>query len=116
MQKVQRWSQPFWICTNARDAPGKAFNHMRRDFTHRHDVIDPDPLITVQSEGIALALELFLVAEHMIDFRHGSAKAVRINLRRAAGDDDPAVRIDPAVPDGSPDAPDVALQQSQHRY
>ena len=67
---------------------------MGRGFAHRHDVIDADTLLAADPEGTAeaFALELFFIAEHEIDFAH-LGKALGIDLRGAAGDDDARVRI-----------------------
>ncbi len=101
MQNVQRWSQPFCTCTNARARPSSAVDEVRRGLPHRHDVVDRDLFLAAEPErrrveriaGVAPGRrdELLLVAERRGRLRHGG-KRVRLDLRRAAGDDDARVR------------------------
>src|SRR6185436_15280003 len=68
-------------------------DHLRRRLGHAHDVVDPDSFGRSQAEiGIGLGRQLFPVAQHGIDFRHGGVSA-GLDLRRAAGDDHPPRRI-----------------------
>jgi len=41
MQKVQRWSQPFWICTKAAHGP-RCLDQVQRGLARRHDIVDAD--------------------------------------------------------------------------
>jgi hypothetical protein len=82
MQKVQRWSQPFCTCTKARVCP-RWRRARQRDLFRRHDVADRDAFVPPPG----LRRQLFFIADHAVDFRHGG-KTLRIGLRRAAGDDD----------------------------
>ena len=63
-------------------------HHLRRDFAHAHDVVDAHPLQASDAEiGIGLGVELFLIAQHRVHFRHGGI-GFGLGLRGAAGDDD----------------------------
>ncbi len=62
-------------------------DELRRRRLHRADVADQHAR---RSRGIALALELCLVAEYLVDFRHGGV-ALGTDLRGAAGDDEPGI-------------------------
>ena len=87
MQKVQRWSQPFCTCRKARARPSKCPSRMRRVSLHRHDVVDA----TRSPRRRKFAVELFLIAEHTVDFRHrgegaGSVCAAQpVTMMRASG-------------------------------
>ena len=50
MQKVQRWSQPFWTCTKARVRPLETVDEVQRGFTHAHDVVDAGLLLGGHAE------------------------------------------------------------------
>ena len=70
----------------------EGIKHMRCRLAHLHDVADNDGLAGAGDRTPARGRQLVMVADDVIDFVHG-LPAVRRNLRRAAGDDDPGVRI-----------------------
>ena len=84
-------------------AIAEALDQMRGGLAHRHDVVDHHPLAAVEAEpGEGLGFELFLIADDVIDLVHGG-EAGRIDLRRAAGDDDLGVGpLAARPPDGLP--------------
>ncbi len=70
-----------------------AVDEVARRLTHRHDVVDEHDAIRAPAErGPGLGPQLFVIADHGIDFRH-RGEGLRIDLRRAAGDDDGGARI-----------------------
>ena len=70
----------------------KGIKHMRCRLAYLHDVADNDGLAGAGNRTPARGRQLVMVADDMIDFVH-RLPAVRRNLRRAAGDDDPRLRI-----------------------
>jgi hypothetical protein len=69
-------------------ARAEAFDQVRGGLLDRHDVVDHDPLAALDAEaGEGPGFELLLIADDVIDFLH-RREARRIDLRRAAGDDD----------------------------
>ena len=71
-------------------------DQMGGGFAHAHDVVDLHLLVIVDAEirqrAIVRGLQLFVVADHEVDFGH-VGEALRLGLRRAAGDDDAGVRL-----------------------
>ena len=76
-------------------------DEMQSRFLHRHDVVDDDLFLGGEAERGSIEIgtricpgrraELFQIAEHAIDFRHGR-EALRLRLRRAAGHHDARLR------------------------
>ena len=87
MQKVQRWSQPFWTCTKARVWPSILSITCGRIAV---TAMMSDTAILSLAVHIA-GVEFFLIADDTIDFRH-RGEGVRFCLRRAAGNDDACTR------------------------
>jgi hypothetical protein len=76
-----------------------AVDPVRHDRRRRHDVADGD-FSRVRQQGPACGAKLLLITQHAIDLRHGG-EALRVGLRRAAGDHDPRVGpLAPVPPDG----------------
>ena len=93
MQKVQRWSQPFWTSTKARAPTVQTVDQVPGAFAHRHDVVDLDPAGPGDPEiRIGASVELFGIAQDEIDFIHGR-EGIRVDLRGAAGDHNGLVRV-----------------------
>ena len=69
-------------------ALAESVDQMRRDFAHLHDVRYGDAFLGRRE---AFRAHLFAIANDAADFRH-FGKALRIDLRRATGDDDLRVR------------------------
>ena len=68
---------------------------MQRGLPHRHDVVDQDTRLVEQPEfelSPGLRRRFLGIADHQIDLRQ-TGKGLRVDLRRAAGDDDPRVRV-----------------------
>ncbi|MCY1547498.1 hypothetical protein D9M68_835630 [compost metagenome] len=75
--------------------PVHALDHMARGFPHAHDVVDLHLVVQRQAKHhrrVAFGLHLVVVADHQIDLRH-VAKAARLGLGGATGDDDAGLRI-----------------------
>src|SRR3546814_11712306 len=69
---------------------GEAGDELRRGLLHRHDVVHGDARrLRIKK---TLRAQLLLVAEHAVDLGHGG-EALRVDLGRAAGDDDLRVGV-----------------------
>ena len=64
-----------------------ALDEMKRRLADGHDVVDPHLRRVAEEVAVALGVKLLLIAEDEIDLGH-AGEARRVDLRRAAGDDD----------------------------
>ena len=90
-------------------------DQVKGGLAHGHDVVDADLLAAIRAPRAAVqvsALRLLVVADDERHLRHGR-ETLRLDLRRAAGDDDAGIR--PVAGDPADRLPGLPRRLGRHR-